>query len=146
MTSLYAVLGVTPDSDTATIRRAYRALARRHHPDFGGDTRAMVAINDAWHVLRDPARRATYDRQLGRRTRSSRRHHDGQTVLDFGKYEGWSLAEIARVDENYLLWLARMPIGRRFQREIDELVAARTAEEEARRPAPPARRRRRFSR
>src|SRR4051794_26825547 len=32
-TTAYAVLGVDPEADTATIRRAYRALARRHHPD-----------------------------------------------------------------------------------------------------------------
>jgi len=141
MTTFYTVLGVHLDADTATIRRAYRALAWRHHPDFGGDTHAMVVINDAWHVLRDQERRASYDREL-RRPIPRRSSDDGHTVLDFGQYEGWSLADIATIDENYLLWLGRMPIGRRFQREIDDLLAERTAAEEARRPAPTARRRR----
>jgi molecular chaperone DnaJ len=141
MTTFYAVLGVNPEADTATIRRAYRALAWRHHPDFGGDTRAMVAVNDAWHVLRDRDRRASYDRTL-RRPTPPRSSDDRHTVMDFGQYEGSSLADIARIDENYLLWLRRMPIGRRFQREIDELLAERTDAEKARRPAPAARRRR----
>lgn len=141
MTNLYTVLGVNPEADTPTIRRAYRALARRHHPDFGGDTQAMVAINDAWHVLRDRDRRASYDRQLSRPI-PPRSSDDGHTILDFGQYEGWSLADIARIDDNYLLWLRRMPIGRRLQREIDELVTELSAADEAGRPARAARRRR----
>ena len=141
MTTLYEVLGVDQQADSATIRRAYRALARRHHPDFGGDTRQMVVINDAWHVLRDPERRATYNGQL-RRPHLRPISPDGRTVMDFGKYEGWSLAEIAKIDDNYLLWLSRMPVGRPLQREIGELLAERSAAVEARRPTPVARKRR----
>jgi curved DNA-binding protein CbpA len=129
------------------IRRAYRSLARRHHPDFGGDVRQMVSINEAWHVLGDPQRRANYNRQL-RRPVPRRKSHDGHTVMDWGQYEGWSLADIANVDENYPLWLSRMPIGRSLQREIGELVAERSAAAEALRPTPIPRKRRRglFSR
>jgi molecular chaperone DnaJ len=129
------------------IRRAYRSLARRHHPDFGGDVRQMVSINEAWHVLGDPQRRANYNREL-RRPVPRRKSHDGHTVMDWGQYEGWSLADIANVDENYLLWLSRMPIGRSLQREISELVAERSAAAEAFRPTPIPRKRRRglFSR
>ncbi len=143
MTTLYAVLGVDPTSDSDTIRRAYRDLARRHHPDFGGDNREMVSINDAWHVLGDPARRASYNRQLRAPTP---RHAtpDGHTVMDFGRYEGWSLGDIAKVDDNYLLWLSRMPIGRSLHREIAELVAEQSAAAEARRPRPIARTKRRW--
>jgi curved DNA-binding protein CbpA len=145
--TLYAVLGVDPEADIVTIRRAYRALARRHHPDFGGDALEMVRINDAWHVLGHRERRASYDRQL-RRPIPRPRPDDRHTVMDFGKYEGWSLAEIARIDDNYLLWLSRMPVGRPLQHEIAELLGERTASEEARRPAPIVRKRRRglFSR
>ena len=134
MTTLYAVLDVNPEADTATIRRAYRELARRHHPDFGGDAAEMVRINEAWHVLSHAERRATYDRQLRRSPRRS--SSDGHTVMDWGQYEGWSLAEIAIVDDNYLQWLSRMPIGRPLQGEISELLAERSAASEARRPAP----------
>jgi hypothetical protein len=62
----YEVLGVAPTAPTSEVRRAYVALARRHHPDRdGGDADSMRAINDAWATLRDPARRASYDRAIG---------------------------------------------------------------------------------
>jgi curved DNA-binding protein CbpA len=141
LTTLYAALGVEPDADAATIRRAYRELARRHHPDFGGDVRQMVSINEAWHVLGDPERRAGYNRQL-RRPVPRPDARDGHRVMEWGQYEGWSLADIAKVDENYLRWLSRMPVGRPLQREIGELLAERSASEEAHRPAPIPRRRR----
>lgn len=44
------------------------------------------------------------------------------SVLRFGRYDGWSLGEIARVDLEYLEWLERMPIGRGFTDEIDVLL------------------------
>lgn len=69
----YAALGVGPDADTATIRAAYLALMRAHHPDRRpGDTAAIARVleaNAAWEVLRDGPRRERYDRQ--RRPRSS---------------------------------------------------------------------------
>lgn len=59
------MLGVAPSADQATLRRAYLALARRHHPDRdGGDATRMRALNEAWSVLSDPDRRARYDRSL----------------------------------------------------------------------------------
>jgi hypothetical protein len=44
------------------------------------------------------------------------------SVLNFGRYTGWSLGEIARTDLEYLEWLDRMPIGRTYQFEIDGLL------------------------
>lgn len=48
------------------------------------------------------------------------------SVLNFGRYAGWSLGEIARVDLEYLEWLDRTPIGRTYQGEIDALLRARS--------------------
>lgn len=71
----YEVLGVSPSASPAELRRAYLALARRHHPDFhGNDTplaqerarRRMQEVNAAWYVLGDPARRRSYDLSLRR--------------------------------------------------------------------------------
>jgi hypothetical protein len=63
----YDVLGVAPDADAAAVRRAYLALARRHHPDrAGGDAARMRTINEAWAVLGDPGRRRQYDLVLRR--------------------------------------------------------------------------------
>ena len=61
MTSPYDVLGVSPDADIEEIHRAYLALARRHHPDAGGDPAEMRRINDAWALLSDRRRRRRLD-------------------------------------------------------------------------------------
>jgi hypothetical protein len=44
------------------------------------------------------------------------------SVLNFGRYAGWSLGEIARSDLEYVEWLDRMPIGRSYRDEIDGLL------------------------
>lgn len=44
------------------------------------------------------------------------------TVLNFGRYAGWSLGEVARKDLEYIEWLDRAPIGRNYRQEIDELL------------------------
>lgn len=63
----YAVLGVGPTDTHDRIRQAWLDLARRHHPDRGGDAARMQAINDAWAVLGDPVRRRRWDDEHGRR-------------------------------------------------------------------------------
>ena len=62
----YSVLGVHPSSSQETIRASYRRLAKRVHPDVSSTTHPtlkMQAINEAYHILGDPRRRASYDRQ-----------------------------------------------------------------------------------
>ena len=44
------------------------------------------------------------------------------SVMNFGRYDGWSLGEIARADLEYLEWLDRMPIGRPYRDEIDAIL------------------------
>ncbi len=44
------------------------------------------------------------------------------SVLNFGRYAGWSLGEIARRDLEYIEWLDRMPIGRPYRGEIDAIL------------------------
>lgn len=44
------------------------------------------------------------------------------SVLNFGRYNGWSLGEIARYDLEYIEWLDRTPIGRPYRDEIDGLL------------------------
>src|SRR6185437_14430334 len=59
----YAVLGLPPSADDATIRLAYRRLARRYHPDIAGDENLhlMQTLNQAYQTLSDPERRRLYD-------------------------------------------------------------------------------------
>jgi curved DNA-binding protein len=61
----YEVLGVSRDADADALQRAYRQLARKHHPDVAKDPGAedrFKEINEAYQVLSDPATRARYDR------------------------------------------------------------------------------------
>lgn len=44
------------------------------------------------------------------------------SVLNFGRYVGWSLAEIARRDIEYIEWLDRTPIGRPYREEVDMIL------------------------
>ncbi|MFC8503113.1 DnaJ C-terminal domain-containing protein [Pedococcus sp. NPDC057267] len=68
----YAILGVPQDADEAAIKKAYRKLARKHHPDQNpGDTAAeqrFKDIGEAHSVLSDPEKRREYDaiRQMAR--------------------------------------------------------------------------------
>ncbi|WP_322818127.1 pentapeptide repeat-containing protein [Tepidiforma sp.] len=61
----YAELEVSASASFEEVRAAYRRLAREHHPDVNSSAEAAVRmrrINEAWEVLRDPVRRAEYDR------------------------------------------------------------------------------------
>lgn len=61
----YAVLGVARDASADDIKRAYRKLARKYHPDVSKEPDAaqrMSEVNEAYTVLSDPGKRAAYDR------------------------------------------------------------------------------------
>ncbi len=62
---LYSLLGLTPEATSADIKRAYRRLARKFHPDINpGDRAAEVRfrqIQEAYETLTDPERRRRYD-------------------------------------------------------------------------------------
>ena len=71
----YVILGIPVDADPESIRHAFRVLARRFHPDAGAGSSAekFHRIFEAYETLRDPARRAIYDRSLRlRRQRAPR--------------------------------------------------------------------------
>ena len=62
----YVVLGIAEDADEETVRRAFRALARRYHPDVGAGSSPIEfqRAREAYETLADPERRRRYDRQL----------------------------------------------------------------------------------
>jgi len=143
----YRVLQVDPEADPEVVQAAYRVLARKLHPDLTGDESGMKRLNEAWDALRDPARRSAYDVERSQRLAtadvatpkagpsSSRvmktlvEDHAGPApgnplgpVVTFGRYEGWSIGEIVRVDRPFLEWLRGVPAGRHLQHSIDALL------------------------
>lgn len=97
----YEVLGVAPHAGHDEIRRAYRVLAQRHHPDANPDATAadMAEINAAWEVLGEPERRRAYDLAIGVTPRP-RLHFDGVTDAESDDDEDRSVEDLS--DEPYV--------------------------------------------
>lgn len=63
--SYYTVLGIEPDATPQQIKSAYRRRVKELHPDhYGQDSGPFLAVQEAYDVLSDPARRRRYDEQL----------------------------------------------------------------------------------
>jgi len=57
----YEVLGVGKNASADEIKKAFRKAAIEHHPDRGGDETKFKEINEAYEVLKDPAKKQRYD-------------------------------------------------------------------------------------
>ena len=163
----YRVLQVDPEAHELVVRAAFRALATMYHPDRDASplaTRRMAEINDAYSKVRTIDRREAYDR-----LRKLKVENTSPTVVyaasasttaaatvraavpansasaafetvDFGRYAGWTIKQLARHDPDYLKWLARHSSGIRYRRLIEaELRTAAPAPA----PAPEHEKRRR---
>jgi len=79
----YDILGVQPDAEKADIKKAYRKLARKYHPDLNPGEEAEARfkeVAEAWEVLGDDTRRAEYDEL---------RRYGGRRAADFEPPPGW---------------------------------------------------------
>jgi molecular chaperone DnaJ len=99
MADFYAVLGVPRTATDEDIKKAYRKLAMTNHPDRNGGSKEaeerFKAITEAYDILRDPQKRAMYDRygEAGLRGSAGFHHVDLSEALsifmrDFGAFAG----------------------------------------------------------
>lgn len=97
----YVILGLLPTADEVVIRAAYKALSQRYHPDRGcHDSREaherMAAINAAYALLSDPAKRRAYDAERGTDANLEREDNPQATVwgneIPAGSEEAWRIA------------------------------------------------------
>lgn len=111
MKDLYSILGVAKTASPEEIKRAYRKLASKHHPDRGGDTAQFQEIQSAYETLSDPQRRQQYDNpspfgssfnQGGFRSHFNDAQFDLNSIFDmFGARFHQPRPQVARVS----LWL-----------------------------------------
>jgi curved DNA-binding protein CbpA len=146
----YSLLQIDPLAEEVVLDAAYRALARRYHPDGECPNPARMAdINRAYSLIRTPELRRRYDTERrfhpvgpasaapsptsDLRSRIQREREAAEdkaangdigpgSALDFGRYEGWRLRELARRDPDYLRWLARHSSGIRYRSAIDQVL------------------------
>jgi curved DNA-binding protein len=72
----YNTLGVSKTATPDEIKKAYRKLAMSHHPDRGGDASNFQKINEAYDILKDPAKRQQYDNPQHRIDMNSQNMND----------------------------------------------------------------------
>jgi curved DNA-binding protein CbpA len=110
------------DSTTASGAPRPRRADRPPHRPPDQVSRDWTSGRSSAGFAYDPGSMRTPD---GRGAAGSPPGNPSGSTLNFGRYDGWSLGEIARVDLEYLEWLDRMPIGRPYRDEIDAILRRR---------------------
>lgn len=85
----YKTLGVSRDASADDVKKAFRKLARTHHPDAGGDEARFKEINEAYEVLSDDKKRQMYD-QFGTAEANGIPGGWGNVGDMFGGTVGWA--------------------------------------------------------
>jgi curved DNA-binding protein CbpA len=135
----YEVLQLLPTADQQIVQAAYRILAAKWHPDHDPSPTAnvrMVELNAAYEAIGTEERRVKYDqeRQRARMVQKAIVPPFGAPgappptdvrgePIDFGRYAGWTIEQLARHDPDYLRWLSRSSSGFRYRRRIEEALA-----------------------
>jgi curved DNA-binding protein CbpA len=85
----YFLLGLTPAASQDDIKRSYRRLMAKYHPDNGGAVIAFSKLNEAYRTLGNATKRAEYDDALWERRKPAKQTEQEQTA----KHKAGSYAE-----------------------------------------------------
>lgn len=118
MKDFYQELGLSKNASLSEIKKAYRLLAKKNHPDTGGSNERFIAIQEAWEVLNNPEKKAIYDREIY----SHSNYHTNQK-------ESWSLevnikkSSSSNTDQDIKDWIKKIyfPINRYINQVIKPL-------------------------
>ena len=91
MKNYYDILGVTEDASKDTIRKAFKEIAKKEHPDRGGDESKFKEANEAYDTLKDSKKRQEYD--------TIRKFGQPGTGGNFSFRSGDFFGELALLDE-----------------------------------------------
>ena len=80
----YTILGVKRGATPEEIKKAYRSLAMKHHPDRGGDEKKFKEISEAYDVLSDPQKKQMFDMGMNPNQQSSGFHRQKPFEFHFG--------------------------------------------------------------
>lgn len=121
-TDPYRVLQIQATAEPEVVQAAYRALAKKYHPDRDTSTyaaRRMREINEAYAQLRSGSAVGSGRRSVAP---APPRSASAGTRLTFGRYTGWTLRDLARHDPDYLRWLSRTASGIGYRTEIYQIL------------------------
>lgn len=144
MKDYYQILGITKSASDDEIKKAYRKLAHKYHPDkAGGNEGKFKEINEAYQVLSDKAKRSNYDRfgtaePFGAGAAGGQNPFGGFST-DFGGFSGfggnhdfsfYDAGDMSEVFENFFEEMGVKPRRRTYERGSDlEVVQEITLEE-----------------
>src|SRR3990167_9928518 len=123
----YKILGVERGASKDDVKKAFRKLAHKYHPDKGGDEAKFKEVNEVYQVLSDDKKRTEYDR-YGRVFGDFSARGRGAYGGDFSDFANFSDLDLGSIFEDFFRFREK---GRRVKRGRDISIDAELLFEEA---------------
>ncbi|WRT63412.1 uncharacterized protein IL334_000317 [Kwoniella shivajii] len=126
--SLYSVLGVKKDANEADLKKAYRKLSKKYHPDINPDEKAherFIEVSKAYEVLSDSEKRGIYDRHGAEGLKQHEAQKQGGNQDPFARFFGGGGQQEQRgpgLITNLEVSLADMYTGRTVEFQIPRKI------------------------
>tara|TARA_B100000963_G_scaffold67812_1_gene55992 strand:- start:19457 stop:20131 length:675 start_codon:yes stop_codon:yes gene_type:complete len=76
MKDFYKELGLSRNATLTEIKKAYRSLAKKYHPDTGGSNERFIAIQEAWEVLNNAEKKEIHDQEISNYSNFNKNYRD----------------------------------------------------------------------